>query len=100
MSKNMRSKQEWFSLIGRCESSGLRVREFCEIEGVHPSSYYFWAKRYKEKELGFAPLEIIPTNSSQYVSAHFCELVYPNGTMLRICQKVSLGELAQLLKLF
>jgi hypothetical protein len=78
----------------------LRVREFCELEGIHPSSFYFWAKRYKEKELGFSTLEIVSSNSAHSDSAYFCELVYPNGTTLRMSQKPSLGELAQLLKLF
>lgn len=100
MTKNKRSEQEWFSIIEQCKSSGLRVREFCGMHEIHPSLYYFWAKRYKAKDVGFAPLEIIPTITSTPNSIHFCELSYPNGTTLRFSQKVSLGELAKLLKLF
>ncbi len=100
MTKNKRSQQEWFSLIERCESLSSPVKEFCKKEGVNPSNYYYWAKRYRTKESGFAPLEIRSTNYQQHVPAYFCELTYPNGTTLRLNQRVSPGELSQLLKLF
>ena len=98
MSRNKRSRQEWFSLIERCESSEITVKEFCKTQGINPSNYYYWMKRFRTKEPDFAPLEI--TSKALVSGSSVYELVYPNGVTLRLGQVVGLGELSQLLRLF
>ena len=98
MSRNKRSRQEWFSLIERCESSEITVKEFCKTQGINPSNYYYWMKRFRTKEPDFAPLEI--TSKALVSGSSVYELVYPNGVMLRLGQGVGLGELSQLLRLY
>jgi transposase-like protein len=98
MSRIYRSREEWFSLIERCEASGIPVREFCLQEGIHPSNYYYWIKRYRTKDPEFVPLRI--TGKSLSDTPHRYELVYPNGVILRLGEQSGLGELSQLLRLF
>jgi transposase-like protein len=98
MSRNYRSRSEWFSLIERCEASDIAVKEFCKTEGINPSNYYYWMKRFRTKEPDFAPMKIA-TKAVINVS-HIYELVYPNGVMLRLSQDVGLGELSQLVRLY
>jgi len=98
MSRNKRSRQEWFSLIEQCEASDIAVKEFCKTEGINPSNYYYWMKRFRSKEPDFAPLKI--TSKALVNTAHVYELVYPNGVMLRLGQGIGLGELSQLLRLY
>jgi transposase-like protein len=98
MLRNKRSRQEWFSLIERCESSEITVKEFCKTHGIHPSNYYYWMKRFRSQEPDFAPLEI--SSKALVIDSPVYELVYPNGVMLRLGQGVGLGELSQLLRLY
>jgi transposase-like protein len=98
MSRNNRSQQEWFALIEQYQASGITVKEFCKTQGVHPSNYYYWMKRFGKKEPDFAPLKI--STKGQVAGSAFYELVYPNGLTLRLGQRVGLGELSQLLRLY
>ena len=99
MSRNRRSQEGWFSLIERCEESGLGIQEFCQQEDICSSNYYYWRKRYRScKEQKFVPLRITGSSIGANISGY--EVVYPNGVTLRLGGQVGLGELSQLLRLF
>jgi transposase-like protein len=59
MTRNKRSSEEWFSLIQECRTSGLSVKDFCAIKGIHPSNFYYWSQRHRttQKE-AFVPVMI------------------------------------------
>jgi transposase-like protein len=99
MTRTKRSSEEWFSLIKECRSSGLAVRDFCSIKGIHPSNFYYWAKRQRTtNEPGFVPVTITQP-SAPAMSQQIVEIVYPNGVSMRLSSEIDIRILAQLIRL-
>jgi hypothetical protein len=88
-------------LIKRQKDTGLNITAFCANEGIPKSSYYYWRRRLrKEPGKGFIPLLVNNTpatmsghskNYPQQQQEHhsscddfLLELLYPNGTRLRL----------------
>lgn len=113
----MEKQAKFKELIKQQKSTGLTVKEFCANEGIVPSTFYYWQKKLKESPKGkdFIPLVVKPSTPS--VSRRYpkrfeaqtgtneqddflLELVYPNGTRLRIKQDLDLDHLRSLIHLF
>jgi len=88
-------------LIKRQKETGLNITAFCANEGIPKSSYYYWRKRLRrEPGKRFIPLMVNPIpatmsgSSKNYTRQQhehhtsgddfLLELLYPNGTRLRI----------------
>jgi transposase-like protein len=99
-------------LVRLQEDSGLTVREFCSNEGLNPSTFYYWIKKFKKQQSGnkdFIPLIVKPsrigikeTGFSQMDASldNKIELVYPNGTILRVSGNYDLHQLQALIHLY
>jgi len=99
MTRNKRSSEEWFSLIEECRASGLTVKDFCSIKGIHPSNFYYWSKRQRANpEQAFVPLRITRPDS-RTLSQQSVEIVYPNGVCLKFSSEVDIRMLSQLIRL-
>ena len=104
--------------IRRHKESGLSVREFCFNEGISRSTFYYRLKKHREKEQSKKFIPIIthdkpdyhvngsrpglrPTNSFTPETEEdvFFELVYPNGTILRVKNNIDLPLLQALVNL-
>ena len=105
-------------LFKRQKESGLTVRVFCANEGIAPSTYYYWLKKCKTKAVqsnGFIPLipgsyqfpslkrnhpsQFTPA-SREYDSPALLELIFPNGTVLKVKNQVDLSLLQNLVHLY
>jgi transposase-like protein len=116
----MRFIEESFQkLLSRYKESGLSVVEFCSNEGIHKSTFYYWLKksRNKSKKPGtFIPLVVggqpqVPNrhkekpHGSINISAMnqpgdvLLELIYPNGTLLRLRKDIDIQLLQELIHL-
>ena len=105
-------------LLKRQKESGLTVRDFCANEGIVPSTFYYWLKKSKLKEAQpkvFIPLAIggeqLPAHKKYNHLRHqpgandietpvFLELVFPNGTVLKVRNQVDLPLLQKLVHLY
>ena len=105
-------------LLKRQKESGLSIRDCCANEGITPSTFYYWLKKNKTKEsqpkifLPLTPggaeqltvhkknrsLEYIPSASETGAPA-LLELVFPNGTFLKLNQ-VDMHLLQNLIHLY
>ena len=104
--------------IERHKRSGLSVKDFCFNEGIRRSTFYYWLKKIREKEQSkkFIPIitrdpselpvngtspEIRKTNplSSKTRDDALLEVVYPNGTILRVRQNIDISLLHALVNL-
>ena len=111
--KNMLSETKFLELYRQQQGSGLTVRDFCSNEGIAPSTFYYWHKKVKKNNTirDFIPLLVgqpEPATPQSYVKSHtpvhgsrnmedaLLELVYPNGTKLRIKQDLDLAHLRTL----
>ena len=116
----MRFAEESFQkLLSRYKESGLSVVEFCSNEGIHKSTFYYWLKksRNKTKKPGtFIPLVVkdhpqVPSLQKEKLPGNinisaknqpgdvFLELVYPNGTLIRLRKDIDIQLLQELIHL-
>jgi len=104
--------------LKRQKESGLTVRDFCANEGIVPSTYYYWLKKSKAKEAQvrmFIPLIPgtdnlpvfkknhhlhVPSASKEYDAPVLLELIFPNGTVLKVRNQVDLPLLQSLVHLY
>jgi transposase-like protein len=114
----MLNETKFLELQNRQQESGLNVKEFCLNEGIAPSTFYYWLKKQQKhkQSKGFIPLVVKPAPSiyqrnakgnGQLLSvdhtqedAVFLELVYPNGTLLRVKKDLDLSRLRALIHLY
>ncbi len=98
-------------LLERQKESGLSVKSFCSNEGIAPSTFYYWQKKFRNEAAGgrFIPLLVRAQGSGAYaVSGQQpapgkdntpLEITYPNGTTQRIRQTLDLSGLRSLVSL-
>jgi hypothetical protein len=81
-----------FPLIEEQRQSDLTVKTFCEKKGIAIHSYYYWNKKYRDKNKDasanrspFTRLQL----QEEAPGRLFCELTTPSGRRLRFYQPVS-----------
>ncbi|NJO02898.1 MAG: hypothetical protein HC880_15535 [Bacteroidia bacterium] len=107
----MLTKPKFLELQRRHQESGLTVKEFCSNEAIAPATFYYWKKKLaKSPKKDFIPLVV--KNTPHYPEQNYAtlpqegeaelllELVYPNGTRLRIKKDLDLTQLRSLICLF
>jgi transposase-like protein len=110
----MLSESKFLAFYRRQHESGLSVREFCSNEGIATSTFYYWYKKLRVKgtNKNFIPLVVKPASPASHHSYNknqpsvqedrniednlLLEVVYPNGTRLRITQDLDLDHLRTL----
>jgi len=105
------------ALLSRQQESGLSVRDFCSNEGLHPSTFYYWLKKHREKHRAkeFIPLAIqnafavhrpgkvcITANPGTSSGDHgtLLEFVFPNGTRVLLKQQPDIAFLKVIAHLY
>lgn len=116
----MQKESRFYELIRLQQDSGLTVREFCSNEGIAPATYYYWRKKFlnRKGKKDFIPLIVKSSESSMSQgynrdSSHrdyqpgqmtseniLLEVVYPNGTILRVKNDLDLAHLRALIRLY
>jgi len=106
-------------LLIRRKESGLTVRDFCSNEGIHESTYYYWANKLNKKAAQpkeFIPLlvsnqfpalkknqlsRLVPAGSEpDHLGNIQMEFVFPNGTRLLVRNQVELALLQTIAHLY
>ena len=105
--------EEFKKIHEEWKSTGLSIRDYCHNTGFEESKFYYWRKKLTEAMLpqagGFVPVNMFDQNgklgmsvtgsakeATDYVP---CEVVYPNGVVLRIQSELSLEALRSLILL-
>jgi transposase-like protein len=97
----------------RQKESGLSIKSFCSNEGIAPSTFYYWQKKIRNESNGqrFIPLVVKSAEATinqatqreplqrQRCDDIFVEIIYPNGTALRIKNDLELTRLRALISL-
>lgn len=104
--------------LDRQQESGLNVKDFCLNEGIAESTFYYWRKKLQKESpsKGFIPLVVKEQTSvsGRIAKGHqgkenhqqppqddfLLELVYPNGTKLRVKDNMDLSQLRTLIHLY
>jgi len=73
----------WRKRLASWKASGLKVREFCDREGVTPTAFAHWRKEIAARDsravAAFLPVHITPT-----VMAEPLEVVFPGSRVIRV----------------
>ncbi len=83
--KRTASEDQWRQFIVEQERSGATVKGFCQEHGVREHSFYYWRKRFRERQqpMRFALVERGPARS-EVSSQATLELLLTTGERLRI----------------
>ena len=116
----MISESKFSELLARQQECGLSITAFCLNEGLPKATFYYWKKKLqlKQSTKGFIPLLIKPERTSirqrhcralpdtspngipqDGANDYFLEVVYLNGTKLRIKGDLDLTRLRELVYL-
>ncbi len=108
----MQKESRFRELIEEQHESGLTIKNFCSNHGIARSTFHYWKKKLSKK-LGrkdFIPLIVKPSGMelpkgsacSEIFSGKesLFELVYPNGTILRLKHDLDLAQLRVLIHLY
>ncbi len=114
----MLNESKFHELQSRQQESGLSVKDFCSNECIAESTFYYWRKKFQKGSLskGFIPLVVkqqTPLSRNFTKDQHpqqngqgqteddFClEVVYPNGTKLRVKNDMDISGLRALIHLY
>jgi len=112
----MLSEFKFLELYRRQQESGLTVKDFCTNEGIAQSTYYYWHKKVRNNRSKQDFISLVVRSAPSHLSANhskghplvadserddvLLELVYPNGTKLRIKKDLDLTQLRALVCLF
>jgi len=107
----MQKEARFRELIREQQESGLTIKEFCSNHSVPPSTFHYWKKKFA-RESGrnaFIPLVVKPTEMGVTKGSTYSEmntgnpakleLVFPNGTILRVQHDLDLVHLRALIHL-
>ena len=67
--KNQYLLEQWTRLIQDCQSSGMRVDDWCEANGVTHHAYYYWLRKVRK-----AACQDLSVTSEMESSTHFKQL--------------------------
>lgn len=46
--KNQYRSNQWVELIRQCQSSGMKVDDWCEANGITHHAYYYWLRKIRK----------------------------------------------------
>ncbi len=78
------TSEEMFPLVEQWQTSGLSQKQFSKENNIKYHSFTYWVRRFRQhqrRQDGFIPLEL---SGSGTCGAFRVELVFGNGSVLRI----------------
>jgi len=108
----MQKEARFKELIEEHSESGLSIIDFCSNHGIAPSTFHYWKKKLSKKSIrkDFIPLLVKPSGANLSEGSTcseianrkgaILELVYPNGTILRIKNDFDLALIRTLIHLY
>lgn len=64
--KNQYRLEQWTKLIQECRSSGMKVDDWCEANGVTHHAYYYWLRKIRQAACLYIPTVNAAQNPSSF----------------------------------
>lgn len=61
--KNQYRSEQWTKLIQECQSSGMKVDDWCKANGVTHHAYYYWLRKIRSHACKELPAALETTNT-------------------------------------
>jgi hypothetical protein len=90
------NQQVWSVRLQEQAASGLGIRKWCVREGLTESTFHYWRKRLASGSRPATTLIALPNVGPQ--AAPVCEVVTPQGYVIRISSQEQLGWVRSLLE--
>lgn len=93
----MEQQEEMFALVESYQQSSQSQKEFCQEQGIKPSTFSYWIKKKRLSEkpsVGFIKIDTTPALEENHL-----EILYPNGVRLKIKEK-DLSVISALIRLY
>ena len=97
MQKDLKVREQMFSLIASWQQSGLSQKAFCQQNNLGYHVFHYWYRVYREEHPA-------PVNDSSFVRLAMkadkdvpCEVVFTDGTKILFREPVSVQYLKSLL---
>jgi len=108
----MQKEARFRELLREQQESGLTIKEFCSNHAIARATFHYWKKKLANTpgRNEFIPLVVKPSvmdisngstcSETKPLKASLLELVYPNGTILRVQHDLDLAHLRALIHLY
>ena len=99
MKKTRHTKEKMKAVYANWQKSGMNKKAFCQQIGMPPATFFYWIKKFEEKQLSSAPgfLELNFPNHIPDSEAVFLEIEYPSGARLKLYQQAEASWIKSLL---
>lgn len=77
----------WRKRLTRWKTSGLKVREFCEREGITQSAFAHWRKTLRARDARAATADaptFVPVHITTTVAVTLLDVALPGGRVVRV----------------
>ena len=94
---------EWVSMVRACQSSGLKIREWCQLNGIVPKTYYYRLRRLREmfleqnRDLVTPEIKPLPVVKAPVIEAKYITIQI-DGVSIAVPQGADENTIAAILK--
>lgn len=64
--KNQYRLEQWTKLIQECQSSGMKIDDWCDANGVTRHAYYYWLRKVRQTACQDLPVVNDPKNITTF----------------------------------
>lgn len=93
----MDQQEKMFALVESYQESGKSQKDFCQEQGIQPSTFSYWIKK---KRLSENPTEsFLRIDTASALATNHLEILYPNGVRLKTSQ-TNMSVISALIRLY
>ncbi len=72
--KKRDTRAKWSQRVAECRQSGLSVRQWCNVQGINPKTYYHWQRKLflmaqQQAQIEFASVPVLQPDTEPSVVA-------------------------------
>ena len=94
--KHQMPLSEWSVRIHDCQTSGLKLQEWCNQNGLNIKTYYYWLRKVRQAALGCTSPELVRLEDDSSSSDRMIRIRYGSAE-LNLPENVDLAAVAALL---
>ena len=90
--------QQWAEIIRDCQSSGMKVKAYCEQHGVSEKSYYYYLRKIRTKAVEASGVQLIEIDPGAMEPQPDLLHIQYKHTQITVTIDVDMDAIASILK--